>query len=223
MSFFSENGDFAYLIIPGIIILIVAAVILAWWHEKKRRKRMREIAGSLGFIYQEKGDPLLFSLVDQFYLFSQGRSRRIYNVLKGRTGDSDVTIMDYQYTTGGGKNSSTFRQTVILFDSELLELPAFALRPENVFHKIGSAFGYQDIDFESHPEFSKKYLLRGINEEAVRNTFDYDLLSYCERQKNLFLEGEGRKLIYYRSGKRIKPEEIKSFLHEGMTVFNRFR
>ena len=122
--------------------------------------------------------------------------------MRGNSGDAYVTIMDYQFTTGGGKNSSTFRQTVIVFESDELQLPSFSLRPENFFHKIGSAFGYQDIDFDSFPEFSKNYLLRGINEQAVRDTFNYDILSYCERQKNLCLEGVDKRLIYYQSGKR---------------------
>ena len=223
MGLFSENVDLTYLIIPGIIILFAAAVLLAWLHEKKRRALLKEIADSLSFSYAEKDNGFLLSSLDQFYLFSQGRSRRIYNVMKGTLIGTAITIMDYRYTTGGGKNSTTFKQTVIIFDSEHLQLPSFSLRPENVFHKIGSAFGYRDIDFDSHPGFSKKYLLRGMNEEAVRNTFDYDLLSYCEQQKNLYLEGEGNKLIYYKFGRRIKPDEIKLFLEQGMAVFNQFR
>ena len=31
---------------------------------------------------------------------------------------------------------------------------------ENLLHKVGGALGYHDIDFDSVPEFSKKYLLR---------------------------------------------------------------
>jgi hypothetical protein len=60
---------------------------------------------------------------------------------------------------------------VISFQSSLLSLPEFELRSENMFHKIGKAFGCQDINFESHPEFSKRYLLRGADEEAVRTFF----------------------------------------------------
>jgi hypothetical protein len=223
MSLLSENGNLVYLIIPGIIILIVAAVFFAWLHEKKRRARLKEIADSLGFSYQEKDNDFLRTKLDQFHLFSQGHSRKIYNIMKGTVSDAEITIMDYRYTTGAGKHSTTFRQTVILFDSGDMQLPSFALRPENVFHKIGAVFGYQDIDFESNPGFSKKYLLRGLNEDAVRRTFDYEILSYCEQRKNLCLEGSGNKLIYYKIGKRIKPGGIKSFLDQGIDLFNRFR
>jgi hypothetical protein len=219
--FVSEN--LLFLIIPGIIGLIAVAIFFAWRYEKKRRERLKSVAESLGFTYMEKNGELLVSSLDTFHLFSQGRSKRIYNLMKGKVRDADVTIMDYRYTTGSGKNSNTFNQTVILFDSEILQLPAFALRPENVFHKLGSAFGYQDIDFDSHQEFSRKYLLRGADETAVRNTFNYDILTYCESQKNICLEGEGARLIFYRTGKRISPEEIKTFLEQGLALFILFK
>ena len=37
----------------------------------------------------------------------------------------------------------------------------FEMRPENLLNKIGAALGRQDIDFDSNPEFSRRYLLRG--------------------------------------------------------------
>jgi hypothetical protein len=46
-------------------------------------------------------------------------------------------------------------------------MPHFALRPEKAWHKIGSWFGHQDIDFDSHPRFSSTYLLRGGDESAI--------------------------------------------------------
>ena len=60
-----------------------------------------------------------------------------------------------RYVTGGGKHTRVIRQTVIYFRSPQLHLPEFALRPENLFHKMGAAFGYQDIDFDSHRKFVK--------------------------------------------------------------------
>lgn len=222
MDFLSDTENLPYILIPLIILLVLLTIYLAWRYEKKRTKRLREIADSLRFTFDEKGDDFLLSTLTQFHLFSQGRSRRILNVMKGKSRDAHITIMDYLFTTGGGKNSSTYRQTVILFDSDTLDLPAFSLRPENFIHRIGNAFGYQDIDFDSYPEFSRMYLLQGADEEAVRNTFDYDLLSYFEKQKNICVEGEGRKMIFYRAGKRFPPAEIKLFYERGLDLYTRF-
>jgi len=54
-------------------------------------------------------------------------------------------------------------------DCNKLKLPFFELKPENTFHKIGQVFGYQDIDFEAFPNFSKGYLLRGLMNQKFVN------------------------------------------------------
>ncbi len=109
------------------------------------------------------------------------------------------------------------------FTSERLNLPSFELRPENILHKIGSSFGYQGIDFRSHPQFSSSYLLRGNDEAAIHALFTPEVLRYFERQDGLCVEGDGDKLICYRQRKRVDPHEIKSFLDQGRAVLDLFR
>jgi hypothetical protein len=157
------------------------------------------------------------------HLFSQGHSRKITNVLMGKAGALDVAVFEYAYTTGGGQHSQRWRQTVILFESDGMDLPKFTLRPENVFHKIGQVFGYKDIDFDSHPEFSKRYLLRGENEEAVRATFGTQARSFYESDLKLSTEAAGPQLIHYRSGKKVAPDEISEFIKQGVRVLTLFR
>ena len=100
---------------------------------------------------------------------------------------------------------------MIHFRSPALNLPEFALRPENLFDKIGDVFGGQDIDFESHPKFSKSYSLRGSDEQKVRETFTDEVLSSFENQTGISTEGGGDQLIFYRAGKRIDPDQVRSF------------
>jgi hypothetical protein len=106
--------------------------------------------------------------------------------------------------------------------SNTLNLPAFTLSPENIFHKVAGFFGYQDIDFQSPIEFSRAYLLRGKDVSAVRNTFTDSILRYFTENKGLTLEGKGDIILYYRHGRLVKPEALRSFLVEGMNVFQLF-
>ncbi len=175
------------------------------------------------FTFSRKGDPDLLDRLKPFHLFSQGHSKKITNVLMGKAGTLDVAVFDYAYTTGGGQHSRHWRQTVILFESDDMRLPEFTLRPENVFHKIGGVFGYKDIDFDSHPEFSKRYLLRGENEEAVRATFGDEARSFYESDLKLSTEAAGPQLIHYRSGQRVSPDEISEFIKQGVRVLTLFR
>ena len=106
----------------------------------------------------------------------------------------------------------------MLFEASDLDLPQFALRPEHLFHKIGQVMGYQDIDFDSHPEFSKRYLLRGADEEAVRRAFGSGVLSYFEQQTKISCEADRGQLIFYRPRKRVAAEEVDGFVKEGVQV-----
>ena len=85
---------------------------------------------------------------------------------------------------------------------------------------IGGAFGYQDIDFDQYPEFSKSYLLRGKLESEVRLLFSHKVITWFENNKNLYVEGSGNRILYYRRRKRVKPEEIRDFMNEGMCQFS---
>jgi hypothetical protein len=108
---------------------------------------------------------------------------------------------------------------VISFQSSNLALPEFELRPENFLHKIGKVFGFDDVNFESHPLFSKAYLLRGANEEAIRDLFTPKLIEFFEANGGISLEASKDGLIYYRAGKRIKPTDVRSFMEEGFRVY----
>ncbi len=147
-------------IVVGGLALIGTIIVIALKIEKKRSEALQAAAERMKFRFSRKGDPDLLDRLKGLHLFSQGHAKKIANVLMGKAGALDVAVFDYAYTTGGGQHSQQWRQTVILFESDDMNLPEFTLRPENIFHKIGQVFGYKDIDFDSHPEFSKRYLLQ---------------------------------------------------------------
>ena len=204
----------------GVFVLIVYFI---WRMEMKRTERFQLIAREIGLPFFPKGDAALLESLRHFHLFSQGRSRKITNMLHGESNDVELAVLDYRYTVGSGKNSHTYRQSVVYFRTPVPTLPKFAVRPEGFFHKIGGAFGYQDIDFESHPEFSRSYLLRGADEEAIRELFDEKRISFFESQKKICVEGGGDQLIFYRQRNRIDPEKVEELMQEGFQVLGLFR
>ena len=91
---------------------------------------------------------------------------------------------------------STTAQAVISFRSPGLNPPRFVLRPEILFHRMGDVVGLHDIDFDSHPQFSKKYLLRGTADEKVRELFRHDVLDVFEDIERVSAEGLRDQFIY---------------------------
>lgn len=206
------------LIVGGVIAVIVLAIVVAVIMEKRRREALRQVAAELGLEFQEKlaGPP--GPGLNRLHLFDVGHTRRARNALSGRYCDAELVLFDYQYSTGHGKHRRTHRQTVAAFQLPEAHLPLFLLRPENVFHKIGSALGYQDIDFDNFPDFSSSYLLRGENEPAVRELFNDNLLGFFENRPGLCVEGGDDWLIAYRSRRRVSPQQVSAFLDETFEV-----
>ena len=205
------------------LIIFVGSLILIFLRiGKKRTEQFALISAELKLNFFPKGTTSLFERLKPFHLFSKGWSRKIKNLMEGEANKVELAIFDYQYTTHGGQHPQTHRQSLLFIRSPKLNLPDFSLRPENVFHKIGSAFGDKDIDFETHPIFSKSYLLRGDNEAAIRGLFNNELLNFIQSQQNISIEGSGDQLIFYRHKNRVKPEEVESFMEEGFQVFDQF-
>jgi len=208
-----------FLIFGGVVLVIVLAIAGALYYEKKRREAIRQVAEEMGLPFYPKGDANLVTQLSMFNLFSQGRSRKIFNMLHGDTEDVNLGIFDYQFTTGSGKNSTTWKQTVVYFNSPMLNLPQFAMRPQSFFHKIGKMFGYQDIDFDTNPVFSDNFILQGADEAGVRALFTPELLTFFEGRTGISLEGQGAHLIFYRHNNRAKPDKIRELMNEGFAIF----
>jgi hypothetical protein len=114
--------------------------------------------------------------------------------------------------TGSGKGA-TWR-TVAIYRLARKRLPVFELRPEHFLDKLGSAFGYKDINFESNPEFSKSYKLQGADEPAVRELFHSGRLTFFEQQKGWSVDGAGEWLAVYRQVTSVSPAKLRTFLEE---------
>ncbi len=207
-----------------ILLVIVAAagvgaiIYFNYRSQRKRAEAMAQIAAELKLVFTPEGDETVMSEHAAFHLFLQGRSKKVRNLMRGTVRDLHVSIFDYQYTVGAGKHQHTWNQTVISFELQGRNLPAFTMRPENVFHKLGSMMGYQDIDFEISPGFSKKYLLRGPDDAAIRSVFTSRALIFFESEPGLCVEADGRKLIVYRHSVRVKPELIRESVEKGVQV-----
>ena len=217
------EGGFVCLLFGGFALLAVAGIGVSMYVDRQRTKGLAAVAAEMGLPFYESGQTNLIGTLDRFQLFSRGRNKQIRNMIYGDAQDVDVAIFDYRFRTGSGKNSSTHSQTVAYVNSSQLDLPQFALRPEHFFDRIGAALGMQDINFESHPVFSGKYVLKGDSESRVREFFDSNVLEYFESRGDLCVEGGGPHLIEYRAGKRVKPAQVRALLGDGLEVYQQLK
>jgi len=204
-----------------VIFFIAVAGVIFYIRkmEKQRTEALAVVAKQLGGKFLETPDENFQKSFDQFQLFSKGSSKKIKNIISFNNLNNTCDIFGYTFTTGTGKNRSTSTQTVASFSGRELDFPDFDLCPQNILHNIGKVFGYQDIDFESSPEFSDKYLLRGKNEKTIRSLFNQRLLKYFEKNDSLYVEARADRVIIYKPYQRVKPEEIKNFYNQSQEVY----
>lgn len=210
------------LLIVGFIVVIIGVLVVALiiGHKRalERTRQLASVASLLGWQFSEVATMNWLPNLEKFALFNQGHSKNITNAMYGEIDGVKSAAFDYHYVVGGGKNSQTFNQSVVYFEPRNLNLPFFSLRPEHLFQKLISAFGYQDIDFGNHPTFSSKYLLRGPDEPALRNLFNDALLGFYEMNQGLSADGGGNQLFLFQQNYRQPPEQIQSTVNAALQL-----
>jgi hypothetical protein len=197
----------------GAFLLIAAIVAVLFYLERKRTGALKTMVDSMGWTFRQNSTPADDQLISSSELSMRGRGRKLSNFIELPPGPGQPRIFDIQFTEGSGKSARTYMQTICCFQDERTRmLPHFLLRPEHLGDKLGSLFGGKDIDFPSHPEFSSKYLLRGMNEIAIRRFFTESILNHFDRDRGWTVEAVSGRLFVYRLEQRIKPQELQSFI-----------
>ncbi|MGC4120032.1 MAG: hypothetical protein QM765_36720 [Myxococcales bacterium] len=203
-----------FVIFGGVLALIVALVIVSKYQAKKRREAWQAVAPKLEMRYV--GDAPLADRYPTFRSFSVGHSRRSDNLLEGESGSVRVLLGDYRYTTGSGKNSTTFIFTVCILEKAGLGLPHSFMRPQNLFDALGKIFGGQDIDFTEDSEFSRSFVLQGPDESAIRAKFDRPSRAWLVAHKERFqrFEANGDAIAFFAP--RMEPARAPELLDQAL-------
>lgn len=215
---------FPGLIIIGVISIVIAFIVFSYVADQKRMAAIEEVAKELGLGYEKDGNgTVVDGETSSFKLMNRGRSCKHRNVISAITDDLTIRLFDYRFTTGSGKNSKTHRQTVALIRSTLLRLPTFHARPEGMLDGIGSALGFQDIDFEEHKAFSDTFVLKSEMESETRAFFNQTLLDFFASRPKINFEASGNSFLFYQARHSVKPDDLKNLLAEAYQVFATLR
>jgi hypothetical protein len=219
----ANDGIILFSLIYFFVILFIVFAMFSIYkkREKIRTEKLTNICQELGFPLQTAVDPVLLERLSGFPLMNIGRDKQITNVISVEGPNADISVFDYSYVTDVSKDRRLRKQTVMSVESTSLVHPVFNLRPEEFWSKVEAAFGGQDIDFVEHPDFSKKYVLKGESEEEIRIYMDTMLLDFFAAQNKICCEAREGAILYYHSYKRVGPdaEKLQQFMEESMGVF----
>lgn len=199
------------LVIVGVVALIIVLAVVGYISAQKRREAMMALAARLGLRFQPHKDWDLARRFDFLDKLRAGENRYAFNTLRGSYQGHDVTAFDYHYETHS-TDSKGHRQTHHHYLSVfLLHLPAsfpeLVIGREGFFSKIAQAFGYDDIDFESH-EFSRRFCVRSANKKFAYDVCHTRMMEYLLANDDLTIEIDGDALAITFSS-RLSPERIE--------------
>ena len=209
-------------IILSIIGFFVVLGFITNALSKKRTQALSELALRLGLSFSNTS-PLFDRHRNNFWLFERGRNQSVSNVMSGSKDGCQVEVFEFRYVTGHGKSKQTNKKTVVAVTDSRCTFPHFLLEPENFFHKIGTVFGMQDLDFDEYPEFSSAFVLKGEPESAVRAVFTPDIVRAMLERRKLSVEAHGDTMLSYLNNKTTLPiDEFEPAIRESIILKNTF-
>lgn len=186
----------------GVILLMLlavpAVVALGIWYRRHRVGLARTFAQSVGWEYIGS-DP---GLVSRWYgtPFDVGRSRRTSEVVSGRFQGRPATSFGYRYTTGSGKNQSTYTFHVVAIDLPAY-LPTLELTPDGLGAKIAKGLGGQDIQLESEA-FNARWRVEARDQKFAHDVVHPRLMErlLAPDASGLSLRIEGTSILTWTMG-----------------------
>jgi len=203
------------LIIVGVIVVIAVVAVLGHLSAQKRRQAMMALAARLGLRFDPQKD---WGVAERYSFLNRlqaGSNRYAFNTLSGNYKDQEVTAFDYHYETHSS-DSKGHRQTqhhyLSCFTLHLpRSFPELVIGREGFFSKIAQAFGYDDIDFESH-EFSRKFCVRSPDKKFAYDFCNAQMMEYLLANDHLTVEID-RDVLALTFNSRLNLESIEPNLY----------
>jgi hypothetical protein len=183
---------------------------------------MQAVANQMGWQFSRDIAWASIPYAYQFHLFAQGIGKRVYDMIHGEAEGVGISIFNYQFAAKATLAQTAQAQTVAMFQSNSINLPAFLLRPASIKHQLGSAFS-ASISFPTHADFSNQYLLSGSDESALRNLFTDSVLAFFAASPGLNVEAGGSQLFLYRESQIMPPQYVPTLVNEGLRVLSLLR
>ncbi len=208
------------LILIGFVAIIVIFGVLGHISARKRREAMAALAARLGLRFDPGKNRNLARRYRFLDKLRAGSNRYAFNILSGTYKSHEVTLFDYHYETHSTDSKGHRHTHHHYFSFFVLRLPVsfpeLVICREGVFSKIAQAFGYDDIDFESH-EFSRTFCVRSKDKKFAYDVCNARIIEYLLSNTDLTIEIDHDALAI-SFGSRLAPGNIEPNLDRLITL-----
>lgn len=129
-----------------------------------------------------------------------------------------IRVCDVEYRDN---SSSLAKQTVVVVESQALELPEFSLRSKGGFamQTIQRLMGnIGEIEFSDSPAFSQHYCLNGWNASVLRQLFSRSLRDYLGELPGWNLRSQLKCLFLFQSNQVVPTDEREQWIDTALDI-----
>lgn len=173
-----------------------------------RQNNLKSLAEQLNWEYLSKIDSNPKGL--NRFLFFESKTVN-YSVNKLKNKKEGYRIFDLSFSEGAFITKEDLKATFLLFKSPL-PLPVFVLDKEDLRTTLYQLAGFDDINFEKYPDFSKRFHLSGNDRSAIRKVFTPNLIYFFESHPFFHIESNGSHLLIKGKDRVSSIQEIKLML-----------
>lgn len=213
--------------LAGAIIGAVGGGIHGWMRHQRDHElwmKFQVAARALGAEYVAL-DTALGGMLRPY--FTEADSVTCSNLLRLGREDMNLVIVDVKATTATGGRTASGRgrrvrsvvQTVAFLNAAGAPLPEFVVQPGGtLLNGASRLLGAKDIDFPSHPGFSKQYNVTSMDETGLRRILTPLVLTALENARGITLEGRREGVVLYRRGVVVDPDRLGPFARSAKSI-----
>lgn len=181
-----------------------------------RQHDMKKLATDNEWTYRPEMEWETYYL-ENFHFFDSRPIEYKNNIISGTyEGGIDWELSDITFDEGALLATEVYHTTVQIIKLPFA-VPEFTLEAEGIFEKIFDSFKslpkYRDIDFKLFRKFSNQFLLKGENEEAVRNFMTPEIINFLENEEVYHIECNGKMLLVFKSLRFARVNEIEQMIN----------
>ena len=183
----------------------------------KRQIRLQKMAISNGWSFDRDVD-WNTSYLKNFHFFDSRPIEMKSNSLQGKDTENNAQweIADIVFDEGAMLALEVYQTTVQIVKLPRT-IPTFKIDKEGLFDKLFDRVrvfsrSNQDIDFEKHPNFSRKFYLSGEDETAIRSFFTDNLIGFLDKNEIYHIESNGEALMIFKYIHIARTEEVQNIL-----------
>lgn len=209
----ANGGAFPIIVVVGFIALVIGGIILGSLQARKRRQELAAWAAAHGLSFSEGHDHGFDERHPAFRVLRSGQGGRYaYNIMTGVYRNRSLAAFDYHYETystdkDGNRTTQHHRLSAVIVASEI-PLKPLDVRPEGFFDKIGAAFGFEDINFES-AEFSRTFKVTSPDRRWAYDVLHARAMEFLLARPPFSLQLNAGGAIYWTGG-TWTPEQFEA-------------